>query len=175
VRQGTCGEGWAPGAPAGSAPQLMRDSLGSSMRRLYFIAVTLLAACAAAHAPIPVRDGRAATIGCYRLVQGAWSSRDLWSTGVQPLQLPDTIQLHPTGAATPDLGLLGASYPALNGTWRTVLTDSLIVIWSDGPTTVRLALMAYPESLVGTARVDAHVVGVETPVAHVLAKPASCS
>ena len=28
VRQRTCGDAWARGAPAGAAPQLMRDSLG---------------------------------------------------------------------------------------------------------------------------------------------------
>jgi len=133
--------------------------------------------CAPVSPPVPVRDGREATVGCYAVTHGQWSSSDLFrhSDSVASAILPAIVQLHLTGRATPALSLWGPSFGPLLGTWKIVRRDSLVVDWSDGSSGVRFQLKSRNDSLGGTVIVwAADVHGVEPATAQLIAIHQRC-
>lgn len=132
--------------------------------RLFLASLLGVAACAIPQAQAPIRDGPDATIGCYLLNHGAWSSNEFFngSDSLAARFPPRAIQLLISGRASPGIRLLGPGFAALEGRWRLVRRDSLIVSWTDGTNGIELRFGQGSDGLVGTGRAWAkHKAGIE--------------
>jgi hypothetical protein len=137
--------------------------------RLYLVSLLGVAACAIPKAQAPITDGPDATIGCYLLEHGSWSSNEFFdgSDSMAARFPPPAIQLLAAGNASPGIRLLGRGFPALEGRWRLVRRDSLVVRWTDGTSGIELRFGQGADGVVGTGRAWAsHKPGIEptTPV-----------
>jgi len=156
----------------------MGTSLGSSMRPLLSccVAVVLLA-CANSQAPSPITAGRKATVGCYHLTFGSWSTGSSVPDSILAITnqaLPQSVHLHATGEVTPGYHPFGQPSISVPGTWTLFGKDSLTISWAGQ--TLTLHLHPGSNSLAGNATLgseEAH--GATWPSATVVARPVQCS
>ena len=122
VRQRSCGGGWARGAPASAAPQLMRDSLGRQPAMKALAGLVILFACTSSGSALagsrlsprrcPVSTTGDST-GSIRVIvdppeaYSAWLSISLYR--IRP-GMPDTLVMHPPLGVDTLAGLPAGQY-----------------------------------------------------------------
>ena len=132
--------------------------------------------CAPHHGLGPIRGGRNATVGCYRLSFGPWQPPFPAAARLGSLTPPSPVRLDKSGVVTPRWAFFPPPIGGLTGEWRLVHRDSLLITWDGGEMGIQMYLTARHDSLAGEAAFVVWRGGDSTPqpAAAIIAIPVSC-
>ena len=143
--------------------------------RIGLVLLAGLSACSLPQVQQPLRDGRDATVGCYFVTHGPWSSNAFFGTDTLADRFPPAhMRLFVSGDAEPGIRLLGAGFPPIAGRWYILRADTLVVRWVDDAGGMELRVGADSLALVGKAKAWSGRDGSEGPSTDIRAVKRAC-